>query len=171
MCLRVFTPAVIFIFRWLNSSILLGVLCLYVVWYCVSLFFMSSPGCCVFCSYCFHIVYTGCMMLRSSYMLLRMVVCCCVLAVSCCVFLAIFWFCEKIEKMARMEEGSNYFDLIDSVDIVSTSSIVHPKCYVVGVFRYGGVGWIAVSGRYFLFDVVISFGMGSHLCFFICYCC
>ena len=40
------------------------------------------------------------------------------------------------------EEGSNSFDLIDSVAPVSTSSVVHPECSVVGVSRLGGVGWV-----------------------------
>ena len=76
----------------------------------------------------------------------------------------------KTEKMVRMDEGSNYFDLIVSVDTVSTSSVsilnnlmlVHLVLVVLGGSLYQDFFW---------FDVVILFDMGSHLCFLICCCC
>ena len=49
--------------------------------------------------------------------------------------------------MIRMEGGSNYFDIFDSVDTVSTSSAVHPEYSVVSVSRLDGVGWIPLFSK------------------------
>ena len=62
-------------------------------------------------------------------------------------FLSTFWFIEKMERMARTKEDSNYCGLIDPIDIDSTSSIVYPECSVVGISRHDGVGLIPLTGK------------------------
>ena len=54
-----------------------------------------------------------------------------------------------MERMARTKEDSNYCDLIDPIDIDSTSSIVYPEYSVVGISRHDGVGLIPLTGKFF----------------------
>ena len=67
--------------------------------------------------------------------------------------------------MARMIENSNYVDLIDPVNSITTSSVVHPEYYVVGVSGQPGVCWIPSKGNFFCFIIVILFDMVSFFLF------
>ena len=63
-----------------------------------------------------------------------MFLCCCLSVILFCAFLAQFFLSfTKIEKMARMNNASDYIDLSDPVYSVFISSVVHPECSVVGV--------------------------------------
>ena len=91
-----------FFFRWLSSSVLLAVLCLYELCCFVSIFFTSSPEFCMFFLFS-----------RIVSVLFVHTVCCSSLILRCCVFLYVvayrfyffvhffhffFWFWRKLEK-------------------------------------------------------------------------
>ena len=92
---------------------------------CVTIFHLFSGilyGFLIF-SYYFRIVCSSYMLFFINFKMLCIFTCCC---------LSILLFCA-FEKMARMDNDSDYIGLIDPVDLVSISSVVHPECSVVGV--------------------------------------
>ena len=65
--------------------------------------------------------------------------------------------------MARLIGNSNYVDLSDLDDYVSTSYVVHPECSVAGVSNQPGACWIPSIGKLFCFVLVILFDTVSLL--------
>ena len=63
--------------------------------------------------------------------------------------------------MARMIGNSNYGDLSDPVDSVSTSSVVLPECSVVSVSGQPGVCSILSIRKRFCFVIIILFDIVS----------
>ena len=139
-------------FRWLNSVLLLGLLCLYVIyysgwlffvsthlifWYCLRTFylpFISGLNLCIFVHYCISVVF--CIMHSSP----------------------TFYFIVEIEKMARIN---------DPIDSVSDSSVVHPEYSFVFVSSQYGVCWIPSIGNFiYLLYCNIWFDMFSILFLF-----
>ena len=111
--------AVIFIFRWLSSSILLTVLCLYELYYFVSLFL--------------RLLWYFVWFFFNFFVLFVHDICCYVFLYVVayrfyflCIFCTIFLFFAKIDKMARIDNDSDYIDLSEPVDLVSISFVVYP---------------------------------------------